>query len=95
MSELKIDAVEFDAVVFDVLGTLVDEPAGIRAGIRALDPSLDDPGSSSFCRCGSNTSTASNVASSTASGPTSPATPSTWKPPGSSLTPPESTTRPP
>ena len=31
-----------DAVVFDVLGTLVDEPAGIRAGIRDLDPSLDD-----------------------------------------------------
>jgi 2-haloacid dehalogenase len=39
MSELKIEA-----VVFDVLGTLVDEPAGIRAGIRELDPSLDDPG---------------------------------------------------
>jgi 2-haloacid dehalogenase len=38
MSELEIDA-----VVFDVLGTLVDEPAGIRAGIRELDPSLDDP----------------------------------------------------
>ncbi|MDX3802221.1 haloacid dehalogenase type II [Streptomyces sp. AK04-3B] len=38
MSELEIDA-----IVFDVLGTLVDEPAGIRAGIRALDPSLDDP----------------------------------------------------
>ena len=39
MSELQIEA-----VVFDVLGTLVDEPAGIRAGIRELDPSLDDPG---------------------------------------------------
>ncbi|WP_433180681.1 haloacid dehalogenase type II [Actinoallomurus sp. CA-150999] len=38
MSELEIDA-----VVFDVLGTLVDEPAGIRAGIRELDPSFDDP----------------------------------------------------
>ncbi|WP_121750857.1 haloacid dehalogenase type II [Streptomyces sp. E2N166] len=35
---------EIDAVVFDVLGTLVDEPAGVRAGIRALDPSLDDTG---------------------------------------------------
>ncbi|MGW2521492.1 haloacid dehalogenase type II [Streptomyces sp. NPDC001617] len=35
---------EIDAVVFDVLGTLVDEPAGLRAGIRALAPSLDDPG---------------------------------------------------
>ncbi|MEU6378827.1 haloacid dehalogenase type II [Streptomyces sp. NPDC046909] len=34
---------DIDAVVFDVLGTLVDEPAGIRAGIRALDPSLNDP----------------------------------------------------
>ncbi|WP_328605453.1 haloacid dehalogenase type II [Amycolatopsis sp. NBC_00345] len=33
---------DIDAVVFDVLGTLVDEPAGIRAGIRNLDPSLDD-----------------------------------------------------
>jgi len=31
-----------DAVVFDVLGTLVDEPAGLRAGIRALDASLDE-----------------------------------------------------
>ncbi|MER7174982.1 haloacid dehalogenase type II [Streptomyces mesophilus] len=38
MSELEIDA-----VVFDVLGTLVDEPAGIRAGISGLAPSLDDP----------------------------------------------------
>lgn len=27
---------EIDALVFDVLGTLVDEPAGLRAGIRAL-----------------------------------------------------------
>ncbi|HEV7627136.1 MAG TPA: haloacid dehalogenase type II [Streptomyces sp.] len=33
---------EIDAVVFDVLGTLVDEPAGIRAGIRELEPSLDE-----------------------------------------------------
>ncbi|UCM88103.1 haloacid dehalogenase type II [Streptomyces marincola] len=37
MPESKIDA-----IVFDVLGTLVDEPAGIRAGIRGLDPSLDE-----------------------------------------------------
>lgn len=34
---------EIDAVVFDVLGTLVDEPAGIRAGIRGSVPSLTDP----------------------------------------------------
>ncbi|AKZ53137.1 putative haloacid dehalogenase [Streptomyces ambofaciens ATCC 23877] len=33
---------EIDVIVFDVLGTLVDEPAGIRAGIRELDPSLND-----------------------------------------------------
>ncbi|WP_189518006.1 haloacid dehalogenase type II [Streptomyces sindenensis] len=33
MAELAIDA-----VVFDVLGTLVDEPAGLRAGISALAP---------------------------------------------------------
>ncbi|MBK3547245.1 haloacid dehalogenase type II [Streptomyces sp. MBT60] len=40
MAELTIDA-----VVFDVLGTLVDEPAGLRAGIGALTPSpaLDAP----------------------------------------------------
>ncbi|NBE56391.1 haloacid dehalogenase type II [Streptomyces boluensis] len=31
-----------DAVVFDVLGTLVDEPAGVRAGIRELAPELDE-----------------------------------------------------
>ncbi|BBJ43916.1 haloacid dehalogenase [Streptomyces antimycoticus] len=37
MSELEIDA-----LVFDVLGTLVDEPTGIRAGIHELVPSLDD-----------------------------------------------------
>lgn len=35
---------EIDAVVFDVLGTLVDEPAGLRAGIRELAPKLDDSG---------------------------------------------------
>ncbi|UUU27819.1 haloacid dehalogenase type II [Streptomyces sp. DSM 40750] len=38
MSELEIDA-----VVLDVLGTLVDEPAGLRAGIRELAPSPGDP----------------------------------------------------
>jgi 2-haloacid dehalogenase len=35
---------EIDALVIDVLGTLVDEPAGIRAGIRALAPSADEAG---------------------------------------------------
>ncbi|MCA1270196.1 haloacid dehalogenase type II [Streptomyces rubiginosohelvolus] len=41
MAELTIDA-----VVFDVLGTLVDEPAGLREGIGTLTPSpaLDAPG---------------------------------------------------
>ncbi|MGW0841674.1 haloacid dehalogenase type II [Streptomyces sp. NPDC002787] len=38
------ELLEIDAVVFDVLGTLVDEPAGLRAGMRGLVPSLDDPG---------------------------------------------------
>jgi len=37
MSDLQIDA-----LVFDVLGTLVDEPAGIRAGLRSLGPSFGD-----------------------------------------------------
>ncbi|MEV6905855.1 haloacid dehalogenase type II [Amycolatopsis sp. NPDC051071] len=32
---------EIDALVFDILGTLVDEPAGIRAGIRAAAPRAD------------------------------------------------------
>ncbi|MFD7292401.1 haloacid dehalogenase type II [Streptomyces sp. NPDC059897] len=41
MSELK-PSPDIDALVFDVLGTLVDEPAGIRAGIRQLAPGLDD-----------------------------------------------------
>ncbi|SDK60619.1 haloacid dehalogenase type II [Streptomyces indicus] len=31
-----------DALVFDVLGTLVDEPAGLRSAIRALGPALDE-----------------------------------------------------
>lgn len=31
---------DIDVLVFDVLGTLVDEPAGIRAGIRKFAPSL-------------------------------------------------------
>ncbi|MYX96848.1 haloacid dehalogenase type II [Streptomyces sp. SID486] len=39
MSQLEIDA-----IVFDVLGTLVDEPTGIGDGIRELDLSLDEPG---------------------------------------------------
>ncbi|MFI5662542.1 haloacid dehalogenase type II [Streptomyces sp. NPDC051684] len=41
MAELTSEP-EIDALVFDVLGTLVDEPAGIRAGIRRLAPALDD-----------------------------------------------------
>jgi 2-haloacid dehalogenase len=35
---------EIDALVLDVLGTLVDEPAGLRAGLRDLAPVLDEPG---------------------------------------------------
>ncbi|MET9782046.1 haloacid dehalogenase type II [Nocardiopsis alba] len=38
MTEIR----DIDAVVFDVLGTLVDEPGGLRAHIRALLPTADD-----------------------------------------------------
>ena len=34
---------DIDAVVFDILGTLVDEPGGLRAGIRAAAPDVDEP----------------------------------------------------
>lgn len=34
---------DVDAVVFDVLGTMVDEPGGIERGVRALVPDRDDP----------------------------------------------------
>ncbi|MEU3961048.1 haloacid dehalogenase type II [Streptomyces buecherae] len=37
MSQLLIDA-----LVFDVLGTLVDEPRGLRAGLRRLAPTRDE-----------------------------------------------------
>ncbi|MFY9915185.1 MAG: haloacid dehalogenase type II [Nocardioidaceae bacterium] len=33
---------DVDVVVFDVLGTLVDEPSGIRRGLRNLAPSIAD-----------------------------------------------------
>ncbi|WP_414938657.1 haloacid dehalogenase type II [Amycolatopsis sp. cmx-11-51] len=32
---------EIDALVFDILGTLVDEPAGIRAAVRQAVPAAD------------------------------------------------------
>ncbi|WP_181776887.1 haloacid dehalogenase type II [Amycolatopsis pittospori] len=32
---------DIDALVFDVLGTLVDEPTGLRAGIREAEPRAD------------------------------------------------------
>ncbi|GAB3741714.1 haloacid dehalogenase type II [Amycolatopsis oliviviridis] len=32
---------QIDALVFDILGTLVDEPAGIRAAIRQAEPDAD------------------------------------------------------
>ncbi|MBC9716165.1 haloacid dehalogenase type II [Streptomyces sp. TRM66268-LWL] len=34
---------DIDALVFDVLGTLVDEPTGLRTAVRELDPTLDEP----------------------------------------------------
>jgi 2-haloacid dehalogenase len=33
---------DIDVIVFDVLGTMVDEPGGIRRGFRALLPDIDD-----------------------------------------------------
>lgn len=33
---------DFDVIVFDILGTMVDEPSGIRRGLRALLPGIDD-----------------------------------------------------
>lgn len=39
---MTLPPLAFDAVVFDVLGTLVDEPAGIRAAIAAAAPSHDE-----------------------------------------------------
>lgn len=37
-----IAADKIEVIVVDVLGTLVDEPAGIRAGIREAIPDIDD-----------------------------------------------------
>ena len=33
---------DIDVIVFDILGTMVDEPSGIGRGIRALLPDIDD-----------------------------------------------------
>ncbi|MDA3629274.1 haloacid dehalogenase type II [Saccharopolyspora sp. WRP15-2] len=33
---------DIEVIVFDVLGTLVDEPSGLRAGIREVAPHFDD-----------------------------------------------------
>ncbi len=33
---------DIDVIVFDILGTLVDEPSGIRRGLRTLLPDIDD-----------------------------------------------------
>ncbi|MGW8531657.1 MULTISPECIES: haloacid dehalogenase type II [Nocardiopsidaceae] len=35
---------DIDVVVFDILGTMVDEPAGLRRGLRALLPDTDEAG---------------------------------------------------
>ncbi len=35
---------DVDVIVFDVLGTMVDEPGGIGRGIRTLLPGIDDAG---------------------------------------------------
>jgi 2-haloacid dehalogenase len=33
---------DIDVIVFDILGTMVDEPSGIRRGIRTMLPDIDD-----------------------------------------------------
>lgn len=33
---------DIDVIVFDILGTMVDEPGGIRSGLRASLPEIDD-----------------------------------------------------
>lgn len=33
---------DIDVMVFDILGTMVDEPSGIRRGLRTLLPGIDD-----------------------------------------------------
>jgi 2-haloacid dehalogenase len=33
---------DIDVIVFDILGTMVDEPGGIRRGLRTLLPDVDD-----------------------------------------------------
>jgi 2-haloacid dehalogenase len=33
---------DIDVIVFDILGTMVDEPSGIRRGLRSLLPGIDD-----------------------------------------------------
>lgn len=33
---------DIDMIVFDILGTMVDEPSGIRRGLRTLLPDIDD-----------------------------------------------------
>jgi len=33
---------DIDVIVFDILGTMVDEPSGIRRGLRTLLPDIDD-----------------------------------------------------
>ena len=47
-------AVDVDMVVFDVLGTMVDEPSGIRRGLRALLPDADDSRTSELLEVWSN-----------------------------------------
>jgi len=37
---------DLEGIVFDILGTMVDEPSGIRRGLRTILPDLDDAGTS-------------------------------------------------
>jgi 2-haloacid dehalogenase len=41
---------DIDVVVFDILGTMVDEPSGIDRGLRAVLPDVDDARASELAR---------------------------------------------
>jgi hypothetical protein len=47
---------DIDVIVFDILGTMVDEPSGIRRGLLTLRPDVETRGRANSSRCGTGTS---------------------------------------
>jgi len=74
-AEQHVLAPDIDRVVFDILGTLVNEPSGLHNSIRELAPTGSDD-LVDLCRA---TSPTSNGRCSTVAGPTPTATSSTAK----------------